>query len=88
MNERPTPETDAAWEDALRLPTGGFSANPNTMGLAIEMSRFARRLERQRDGLLEVMERIVVGYEKHVSILPSDLASAKAAISAAKKEKP
>lgn len=79
MNERPTPETDAVWVHCVRNPGPGSG---------IRITCHARRLERQRDGLLEVMERIVVGYEKHVSILPSDLASAKAAISAAKKEKP
>lgn len=42
-----TPRTDAAWETALRLPGGGYSANPNTSGLAVEMSRFAKDLERE-----------------------------------------
>jgi hypothetical protein len=42
-----TPRTDAAWEAALSLPGGGYSANPNTLGLAVEMSRFAKDLERE-----------------------------------------
>jgi len=42
-----TPRTDAAWEAALRLPGGGYSANPNTLGLAVEMSQFAKELERE-----------------------------------------
>jgi hypothetical protein len=43
----PTPRTDAAWEDALRLPGGGFTCKPNMTGLAMEMSKFARQLERE-----------------------------------------
>lgn len=55
---KPTPRTDAAWKDALRLPGGGYSANPNTMGLAVEMSRFANSLE------LELADALALNYEK------------------------
>jgi hypothetical protein len=47
MNDRPTPETDAmetVWND---------------LGVMVVHSGFARRLERQRDELMEVCQRFV-----------------------------
>lgn len=58
-----TPRTDAAWEAALRLPGGGYSANPNTLGLAVEMSRFAKELERELDAERAIADRLAASLE-------------------------
>jgi hypothetical protein len=65
MNERPTPETDAMWEKWPndRLPNGRFRYGP------LDLADFARRLERQRDELLEALyaieERFVDGCDTY-----------------------
>lgn len=79
MSDRPTPETDAMWEKWSddRLPNGQFRYGP------LDLADHARRLERQRDELLEMVARC----EMWLSTLPEGRAmqlACRAAIAAVK----
>jgi hypothetical protein len=94
MSDRPTPETKEAWDAVSRLPSGMYDSRVSIFAYATAMSDHSRKMERQRDELLEALEsltrhRPIMGStgdyrEGQVHILESVTRIAKAAIAAVK----
>ena len=82
MSDRPTPECDdmwARWADEV-LPNGQFKYGPD------DLIGLARRLERQRDELLDELTviRTVASYPHHPNALHAIQSISKNAIAAVK----
>jgi len=58
MNDRPTPETKEAWDSVSRLPDGMYDSRVSIGAYAMAMSDHSKKMERQRDGLMEALEYI------------------------------
>ena len=56
MSDRPTPETKEAWDAVSRLPSGMYDSRVSIRAYATAMSDHSRKMERQRDELLEALE--------------------------------
>jgi len=59
MSDRPTPETKEAWDAVSRLPSGMYDSRVSIWAYATAMSDHSRKMERQRDELLEIANRAV-----------------------------
>ena len=57
MSDRPTPETKEAWDAVSRLPSGMYDSRVSIWAYATAMSDHSRKMERQRDELLEALEK-------------------------------
>ena len=69
MSDRPTPETKEAWDAVSRLPSGMYDSRVSIWAYATAMSDHSRKMERQRDELLEALyaidERFIDGCDTY-----------------------
>ena len=65
MSDRPTPETEEAWDAVSRLPSGMYDSRVSILAYATAMSDYSRKMERQRDELLEALEKFEGCFDCH-----------------------
>ena len=63
MTDRPTPETKEAWDAVSRLPSGMHDSRVSIWAYVTAMSDHSRKMERQRDELLEAIQRLAADFE-------------------------
>jgi len=86
MSDRPTPETKEAWDAVSRLPSGMYDSRVSIRAYATAMSDHSRKMERQRDELLDELTiiRTVASYPHHPNALHAIQSISKNAIAAVK----